>query len=57
MKKLLLSLSFLFLLMSGFAQSEKYTKVMLQRLAAMDTTRNVDGLRELSAGFERIADA
>ena len=30
---------------------------MLQRLAAMDTTRSVDGLRELSAGFERIAEA
>jgi hypothetical protein len=57
MKKLLLSTSFLFLLLSGFAQSEKYTSVMLQRLAAMDTTRSVDGLRELSAGFERIAEA
>jgi hypothetical protein len=57
MKKLLLSISFLFLLLSGFAQSEKYTSVMLQRLAAMDTTRSVDGLRELSAGFERIAEA
>ena len=57
MKKLLLFISFLFLLISGFAQSEKYTKTMLQRLAAMDTTRNVDGLRELSAGFERIAEA
>jgi hypothetical protein len=57
MKKLLLSIGFLFLLFAGFAQSEKYTKVMLQRLAAMDTTRNVDGYKELSAGFERIADA
>ena len=57
MKKLLLSISFLFLLLSGFAQSEKYTSVMLQRLAAMDTTRTVDGFRELSAGFERIAEA
>ena len=30
---------------------------MLQRLSAMDTTRSVEGLRELSAGFERIAEA
>jgi hypothetical protein len=40
-----------------FAQNEKYQKVMQERLTAMESANSVDGLRELSAAFERIADA
>lgn len=57
MKHIFLTTIFFFLLLAAGAQSEKYTKVMQQRIAAVDTTRNFDGLRELSAAFERIADA
>jgi hypothetical protein len=57
MKKHFITYIFLLAVVSGFSQSEKYLKVMQQRVAAIDTTRTVDGLRELSAAFERIADA
>jgi hypothetical protein len=57
MKRIVLTTTLSFLLMTGFSQSEKYVKVMQQRITAVDTTRNFDGLRELSAAFERIADA
>lgn len=41
----------------GFAQSEKYTKAMKEKIAALDTTRNPEQLLVLSSAFERIADA
>ena len=40
-----------------FAQSEKYVKTMQEKLAVLDTTRSVDGLKELAHTFERIAKA
>jgi hypothetical protein len=41
----------------GFSQSEKYVAAMKQKIAASDTTRNPEALRDFSAAFERIADA
>ncbi|HVG42721.1 MAG TPA: hypothetical protein VM888_14010 [Chitinophagaceae bacterium] len=42
---------------SSFAQNEKYLKAMEPKVAAIDTTRSVDGLKDLANTFERIADA
>jgi hypothetical protein len=57
MKKLLITAACFFFVSAGFSQSEKYNKVMQQRIAVADTTRSTEGFRELSAAFERIADA
>ncbi len=57
MKKLILSFSFCLALMGAFAQSDKYMKAMQDKVAAVDTTHDVEGLKNLSASFERIADA
>ncbi len=40
-----------------FAQSEKYIKAMEALVPAVDTTRTMEGLTELSNSFERIANA
>lgn len=56
MKKLLLSLA-LFVSFAAFAQSDKYVAAMQPRVAAIDTTRTVSALNDLSAAFERIGDA
>jgi hypothetical protein len=58
MKKVLLSLT----LFVGFstmatAQSEKFVKAMQDKVVAVDTLRNTQGLLDLSAAFERIGDA
>jgi hypothetical protein len=42
---------------ASFAQSEKYTKAMEPKVAAVDTTRTADGLKDLTNTFERIGDA
>jgi len=57
MKKLLVSFTFSLLALGALAQSEKYTAAMKDRIAALDTTRTPDGLKAVSAAFERIADA
>jgi hypothetical protein len=57
MKKIFLTLSFSLALLSTFAQSEKYTKAMQDKVMASDTTFNATALADLSAAFERIADA
>lgn len=57
MKKLLFSLSLLTLVFSGFAQSERYTKAMEQNLATFDSTRTIDGYKDLANAFQRIGDA
>jgi hypothetical protein len=57
MKKALLFLTFSFLLLTGFSQSDKYMNAMQDKVAALDTTHSVEGLRDLSAAFERIGDA
>lgn len=57
MKKAFLFLTFSLVMSALFAQSEKYVKAMQERIAAIDTLRNADGLKDLSASFERIAEA
>jgi tetratricopeptide (TPR) repeat protein len=57
MKKFVLSISFFFLMLSAFSQSDKYLNAMMSKVALIDSTRNVDSLKDLSAAFERIADA
>lgn len=57
MKKFILSFTFVLALTGAFAQSDKYMKAMQDKVVAVDTTRTVDGLRDLSAAFERIGDA
>ena len=42
---------------AAVAQSEKYMKAMEAKVPAVDTTRNVEGLKELANTFERIAEA
>ncbi|GAB4092899.1 tetratricopeptide repeat protein [Flaviaesturariibacter terrae] len=56
MKQLLVVIA-LFVSGASFAQNEKYVSAMQGRIAALDTTRDVAALTDLSAGFERIADA
>src|SRR5207253_4955190 len=57
-KKLVLFLSLLVgLSVVATAQSEKFTKAMQDKVAAIDTLRNTQGLLDLSAAFERIGDA
>jgi hypothetical protein len=57
MKKIILT----FLLLAGtsalFAQSEKYKSAMKEKIVVLDTTRDVAGLKDISASFERIGDA
>jgi hypothetical protein len=55
MKKLALSFIFFAFTFAAFAQSEKYTKAMQEKVAAIDTTWDVNKLKDLSAAFERIA--
>ena len=57
MKKFILSFTFVLALTGAFAQSDKYMKAMQDKVVAVDTTRSIDGLRDLSAAFERIGDA
>lgn len=40
-----------------FAQSDKYTKAMEAKVAALDTTHNPEALQEIGNAFERIGDA
>lgn len=42
---------------TGFAQSDKYVKAMEAKVTAIDTTRSVEGLKELANHFERIGEA
>ena len=57
MKKLFLSLTFFLSTLAIFAQSEKYTAAMKDKIAALDTSRDLASLKDLSASFERIGDA
>lgn len=57
MKQLILLPLFLLMVIATFAQSEKYQKVMKEKIAQLDSTLSVSGLTELSAAFERIAEA
>lgn len=42
---------------TGFTQSDKYVKAMETKVAALDTTRNPETLKEIGNAFERIGDA
>lgn len=42
---------------ASFSQSEKFTNTMETTIAAFDTTRSIDGMKELANKFERIGDA
>ena len=55
MKKLIAGISLCMCTMFTFAQNEKFVKAMAPKVAAMDTTRNTNNLKELANGFERIA--
>jgi hypothetical protein len=57
MKKIILFLTLSVCMLTVFAQSDKYKSAMKDRIAALDTTRDVPSLKDLSAAFERIADA
>ena len=57
MKKAFLFLTFSLVVFASYAQSEKYVKAMQDKVAAIDTIRNADELKDLSAAFERIAEA
>ena len=58
MKKfILLLLLFGFFYITGKAQSEKYIKVMQEKVSLIEQTRTVEGWQELSNSFERIGEA
>jgi hypothetical protein len=57
MKKFILSVTLTTTLFTAFSQSERYMKAMQDKVVAVDTTRTPDALLELSASFERIANA
>ena len=58
MKKLLLITGCFLLMISSFAQSEKFTAAMKKNLAAMDTSfKNPADLIKVANNFERIASA
>jgi hypothetical protein len=57
MKKGLLIMISSFLMVSVFAQNEKYVKAMEPKVAQVDTSNTVDGWKDLANSFERIADA
>lgn len=55
MKKLIIGISLCLCTLFTFAQNEKFIKAMEPKVAALDTTRNTNGLKDLANGFERIA--
>ena len=58
MKKVLFSFTLLLAIATvATAQSEKFVKAMQDKVVAVDTIRNMQALQDLSAAFERIADA
>jgi hypothetical protein len=57
MKKIIASITFCVCMLAAFAQSEKYKTTMKDKIAVLDTTQDVASLKDLSAAFERIADA
>jgi hypothetical protein len=58
MKKISFALSTLLLASALYSQSsDKFTTAMQSKLALMDSARDINTLQDLSAGFERIADA
>ncbi len=57
MKKVFFILMIMATVQATFAQSEKYIKAMESKVALIDSARGTDGWKDLTASFERIADA
>lgn len=57
MKKIFLALTAALLMISSFAQNEKYVKAMESKVGMLDSARTPDTWKELANAFERIADA
>src|SRR5258708_7429875 len=57
MKKFILSFAVSMLMLTAFGQSEKYVKAMQEKVTEMDSVWDGDKFKDLSAAFERIADA
>lgn len=57
MKKIILSITLLVCVVAVFAQSEKYKTAMKDKIAALDSSKDMNALKDLSAAFERIGDA
>jgi hypothetical protein len=57
MKKFFFSFTLLLCTMALFAQSDKYKAAMKDKIADLDTSRDIASLKDLSASFERIGDA
>jgi hypothetical protein len=57
MKKIVLIMVSSFLVVSVFAQNEKYVKAMEPKVAQLDTSNSADAWKDLANSFERIADA
>ncbi|MGZ5286459.1 MAG: hypothetical protein ACXWB9_04700 [Flavisolibacter sp.] len=55
MKQLITSAFLILLALGVSAQDAKYMKAMQEKVAAVDTTFDLEKLKDLSAGFERIA--
>jgi hypothetical protein len=55
--KHLLFIASLLITLTASSQNEKYTKAMENTIAAFDTTRSADGMKELANKFQRIGDA
>jgi hypothetical protein len=58
MKRSMLLVTALLLALINYAQpGDRYIKAMQEKVVAVDTLRNADGLKDLSNSFERIGDA
>ena len=57
MKQIFILTAMLFITVTTFSQSEKYTQTMEANVAIMDSTRSVETLQDLSNLFERVANA
>jgi hypothetical protein len=57
MKKGLLLLLSSVLMVSAFAQSEKYVKAMEPKVALLDSSNSPDSWKDMANSFERIGDA
>jgi hypothetical protein len=57
MKKCMFSLLLCSVLLSGFAQSDKYAAVMQKNISSLDAAKTLNDLQEVAASFERVGDA
>jgi hypothetical protein len=57
MKRFMFSFLFFSVLLSGFAQSDKYVAVMQKNIALLDSAKTIGQLQEVAASFERVGDA